>query len=373
MNDNQQTLLVVDDQPENLAILGEMLEPFYRVKVATGGRRAVQSAASEPRPDLILLDVMMPDMDGYEVLTRLRANPLTRDIPVIFVTARGAAEDEERGLEFGAADYITKPVKPAVVLARVHTQLENRRAKEWLKDQNAFLDAEVKRRMRENEIIQSVSLHALAILAETRDSDTGNHIHRTQSYVAALIRAVRNHPESFAQALQDDLDLIVKAAPLHDIGKVGIPDNILYKPGRFSPEEFEIMKRHSRIGGDAIALAMTRVKEGNPALSGSAGAALAFLEVARQIALWHHERWDGGGYPDQLRGEEIPLAARVMAIADVFDALISKRIYKPALPIDEAVEVIRADSGKHFDPFLTGIFLEIQAEFAEIAERFADV
>lgn len=372
MNKPLQTILVVDDLPENLEILGAVLGPYYQVKVATGGQRALRSALSEPRPDLILLDVMMPEMDGYTVLERLRENIVTRDIPVIFVTAKDSAVDEERGLELGAADYIAKPVKPAVVLARVHTQLENKRAKEWLKDQNAFLDAEVKRRMRDNELIQSASLHALAILAETRDSDTGNHLHRTQSYVEAMVRALQRHPETFGVFAEEDLGSIVKAAPLHDIGKVGIPDHILYKPGLFSTEEFEIMKRHSQIGSDAIAQAMQRVKDANPAIIGDGSPALAFLEVARQIARWHHERWDGSGYPDRLQGVAIPLAARIMAIADVFDALVSKRVYKEALPMGEAVNVIYADRGKHFDPLLTDLFLEIQAEFAEIAYRFAD-
>jgi len=373
MNIHLQTILLVDDQPENLEILGAVLSPYYQVKVATGGQRALRSALSEPRPDLILLDVMMPEMDGYSVLEHLRENIVTRDIPVIFVTAKDSAMDEERGLELGAADYIAKPVKPAVVLARVHTQLENKRAKEWLKDQNAFLDAEVKRRMRDNEVIQSASLHALAILAETRDSDTGNHIHRTQSYVEALVHAIRRCPETFGSQTEEELTSIVKAAPLHDIGKVGIPDSILYKPGRFSDAEFEIMKKHSQIGADAIAQAMQRVKDANPAIAGDGSPALAFLEVARQIARWHHERWDGGGYPDQLQGEEIPLAARLMAIADVFDALVSKRVYKAALPIDAAINIIQADSGRHFDPRLVDLFLEIQTEFAEIAYRFADV
>jgi len=372
MSDKTQTILIVDDQPENLAILGELLQPYYRVRVANGGERALAAAASEPRPDIILLDVMMPDMDGYTVLSRLRESIMTRDIPVIFVTAKDSIVDEERGLELGAADYIAKPVKPAVVLARVRTQLENRRAKEWLRDQNVFLEAEVKRRMRDNEMVRNASLHALAILAETRDSDTGNHLYRTQAYVEGLIRAMRLRPQHFGAVAEEHLEMIVKAAPLHDIGKVGIPDNILRKPGRFSTEEFDIMKAHSRIGGDAIALAMQRVKDASPTLNGGGNSALAFLDVARQIALWHHERWDGDGYPDNLKGDAIPLAARVMALADVFDALINKRVYKDPLPISEAVNVINSERGKHFDPQLTDLFVEIQADLAEIAHRLSD-
>ncbi|MFZ2309452.1 MAG: two-component system response regulator [Rhodoferax sp.] len=366
------TVLVVDDQPENLAILGELLETHYRVKVANSGQRALHAALSEPRPDLILLDVMMPDMDGYQLLARLQESPATRDIPVIFVTAKDRAEDEERGLELGAADYITKPIKPVVVLARVRTQLENKSAKDWLKDQNVFLESEVLRRMHDNELIQNASLHALATLAETRDADTGGHIFRTQSYVELLGGALRRHPRYQGQLSEEQLKMIVRAAPLHDIGKVGIPDQILRKPGKLTADEFEIMKTHSQIGGDAIALAMQRVRDADRSAYRSLGTPLAFLEVARQIARSHHERWDGSGYPDHAQGEAIPLAARIMALADVFDALTSARVYKKALPVAQAVADITAASGKHFDPFLVDTFLELQDDFARIAHDFAD-
>lgn len=363
------TLLVVDDQPENLAILGELLEAHYRVKIANSGQRALHAALSEPRPDLILLDVMMPEMDGYQLLARLKENPLTRDIPVIFVTAKDRAEDEERGLEMGAADYITKPIKPVVVLARVRIQLENKLAKDWLKDQNAFLESEVARRMHDNELIQNASLHALATLAETRDADTGSHIFRTQSYVELLAEAIRHHAHYQGQLSEEQLKMIVRAAPLHDIGKVGIPDHILRKPGPLTATEFEIIKTHCKIGGDAIALAMQRVKDADHSAYRSQGTPLAFMEVARQIARSHHERWDGSGYPDGLQGEAIPLAARIMAMADVFDAMTSKRVYKEAIPVAQAVANISAEKGRHFDPVLVESFLNLQREFALIAQK----
>lgn len=366
------TVLVVDDQAENLAILGELLENHYQVKVANSGEKALRTALSAPRPDLILLDVMMPEMDGYQVLARLKENPLTREIPIIFVTAKDGATDEEMGLELGAADYITKPIKPLVVLARVRTQLENKRAKDWLKDQNAFLESEVARRMHDNELTQNASLHALAILAETRDSDTGNHLYRTQAYVQILVEALRSHPRYHALLPDEQLKLIVRAAPLHDIGKVGIPDHILRKPGRFTPEEFEIMKTHSRIGADSIAAAMQRVRDADHSIYPNDGTPLAFLDVARQIARSHHERWDGNGYPDRLQGEAIPLAGRIMALADVFDALTSKRVYKESLAVDEAMDIIASEQGQHFDPSLVEVFLGLHSEFADIAHRFAD-
>lgn len=366
------TVLVVDDQPENLAILGDLLEPHYRVRVADSGERALRVAASEPKPDLILLDVMMPDLDGYAVLARLRGNPLTQDIPVIFVTGLDAATDEERGFSLGAADYIAKPVKPLVVLARVRTQLENKRAKECLSDQNKYLESEIVHRMHDNEIIQNASLTALAVLAEVRDPETGNHIYRTQGYVEVLGKALQARPELAGELTREQLGLLVKAAPLHDIGKVGIPDRVLLKPGRLTDDEFAIMRTHATIGSDAITLAMERVQAADSSIYRGDSTPLAFLEVARQIARSHHERWDGSGYPDGLAGRDIPLPARIMALADVFDALISRRVYKGPMPMEEATRIIVAEKGRHFDPAIVDIFLELQDQFQAIARRFSD-
>lgn len=383
------TILVVDDTPENLAVLGELLRPDYRVRVAPTGMRALQVAQSDPRPDLILLDVMMPEMDGYEVLRRLRAIPETEHIPVIFVTAMDGTNDEEHGFSLGAVDYITKPIKPAIVLARVRAQLELKEARDWLRDQNVFLEAEVDRRMHENQLIQDVSIRALAGLAETRDVETGNHIRRTQDYVEIIARHLRMH-QRFESHLHPTLvRMIVKSAPLHDIGKVGIPDHILLKPGRLTPDEFAIMKLHSRIGGDAIDIAMrgeltdqeyaaleAHFGPGRSAMEQAldeiAKIPLSFLAVAKDIALYHHEKWDGSGYPDGLSGGDIPLAARIMALSDVFDALTSQRVYKAPLPFEQSVEFIREGSGKHFDPDVVEAFLANLSAFRRISERYAD-
>jgi len=366
------TLLIVDDQPENLAVLGDLLEPHYRVIVATTGRRALQLAAAEPPPDLILLDVSMPEMDGYEVLTHLRHDPRTRDIPVIFVTTRDAELEEEHGLKLGAADYIAKPIRPAIVLARVLTQLENKQARDLLKNQNAWLAAEVDRRMHDNELIQDASVHALAVLAETRDSDTGNHLNRTQAYVRLLVEALSRHPAYAEQLAGDRTKSIVRAAPLHDIGKVGIPDHILRKPGKLSAEEFAIIQGHSRIGGEALDIAICRVMDADDSPLAGDNSCLAFLVTAAMIARWHHERWDGTGYPDRLAGEAIPLPARIMALADVYDALITPRIYKPPLAHTEAVEIIRAGRGTQFDPNLVQVFEGLHESFARIALQFRE-
>ncbi|QSA96650.1 two-component system response regulator [Methylococcus sp. EFPC2] len=355
------TILIVDDAPENLDVLSELLRPYYRVLAATSGKGCLNVARSQPKPDLILLDVMMPDMDGYSVLFRLRENPATRDIPVIFLTALADTEDEERGLEIGAADYIGKPIKPALVLARVRTQLEAKQARDWLKDQNAALEAEIVRRMAENDVVQLVSIRALARLAEIRDPETGNHILRTQGYVQRLATRLREHPR-FAATLNDRyIDLLTRSAPLHDIGKVGIPDHILLKPGPLTPAEWEIMKTHAQLGADAIEQAERDIEMN-----------LEFLTVAKEITRWHHEKWDGSGYPDGLAGNAIPVSARIMALADVFDALISQRVYKPALSPQQAREIVANGRGRHFDPDMVDAFLADFGAYCEIADRHRD-
>ena len=356
------TVLVVDDEPANLALLARVLQPHYRVRAANSGERALQAVLSSPRPDLILLDVMMPDMDGYTVLRRLRDNPLTRDIPAIFVTALGDENNEEHGFQLGAVDYIAKPIKSAIVLARVNTQLELKQARDRLAEQNIWLEAEVARRMDEIETIQDVGIHALAQLAETRDPETGHHIQRTQEYVGVLARRLRAHPR-FTSVMNDHfIQMVTKSAPLHDIGKVGIPDTILLKPGRLTPEETAIMQTHARIGAEAIEKAVRDT--GKPA---------DFLNLAIEIAHWHHERWDGGGYPDGLAGEAIPISARLMALADVFDALISRRIYKPAMSLNEAREVIQIGRGTQFDPAIVDAFLDCHEALSNIAEHFMHI
>ncbi|TSE23538.1 Cyclic di-GMP phosphodiesterase response regulator RpfG [Tepidimonas sediminis] len=355
------TVLVVDDTPQNLLLMTELLREHYHVRVANGGARALKLAATAPLPDLVLLDIMMPDLDGYEVLRRLKADPATRDIPVIFLTAKSEVEDETRGLELGAVDYITKPISPPIVLARVRNHLALKASADFLRDQSAFLRAEVERRTREVRAIQDVTVLALASMAETRDNETGNHILRTQRYVRALAEHLRTHPR-FAATLTDDyIELLYKSAPLHDIGKVGIPDRILLKPGPLTPEEFEIMKTHTTLGYQAIVRAERAL-----------GMELDFLRLAKEIALSHQEKWDGSGYPQGLRGEAIPLSARLMALADVYDALISQRVYKPPFTHEQACQIIAQGRGQHFDPDVADAFAHIHATFRAIAQRYQD-
>ncbi len=356
---NSVTILIVDDEPTNLSVLSQVLSDSYKVRAANSGVRALQVALSEPRPDLILLDVMMPQMDGYAVLTQLKKDPATQDIPVIFVTAMESVVDEEKGLGLGAVDYIMKPIRPAILLARVKAHLTIKQAADFLHDKNKYLETEIQRRMQESQVVQNVSIRALAHLAETRDTETGDHILRTQSYVKILAGHLQQFPR-FKNTLTDKYcDLVTRSAPLHDIGKVGIPDSVLLKPGKLTADEWAIMKTHAELGAQAIENAEQDVDQ-----------TVEFLTLAKEIARWHHERWDGKGYPDGLVGEQIPVSARLMALADVFDALISVRVYKPAMSFDEAREIILAERGKQFDSDITDTFLSRFDEFVEIAQKY---
>ena len=336
------------------------------------GERALHAVTIGTLPDVILLDVMMPDMDGYQVLQALQADAATRDIPVIFVTAMDSVEGETHGLALGAVDYITKPFNPDIVLARVRTHIELAKARERLHDENAWLEREVARRTNENALIRDLSLSALACLAEVRDIETGHHILRTQSFVELLAHHLAGHPDYRAALAGERLEIIVRSAPLHDIGKVGIPDSILLKPGRLTSAEFEIMKKHPVIGADAITRAMAQAANSRSGDGALPGGAFAFMETAREIALSHHEKWDGSGYPAGLQGRQIPVSARLMALADVFDALSSRRVYKEPLAPEDVTRIIVAERGRHFDPVIVDAFLELRPAFAEVAQRFAE-
>ena len=355
------TVLVVDDTPDNLTLITNLLKDRYRTKIATNGEKALKVAVTGTPPDLVLLDIMMPVMDGYEACRRLKADRKTSGIPVIFLTAKAEEADETLGFEAGAVDYITKPISPPILLARVETHLQLKAVRDFLVDKAVFLEEEVLKRTREVQMIQDVTIVAMASLAETRDNETGNHIRRTQNYVRVLAKQMQTHPR-FRDVLTDEtIELLYKSAPLHDIGKVGIPDRILLKPGKLTPEEFEIMKTHTTLGRDAILAAEARLDVSN-----------SFLSLAREIAYSHQEKWDGSGYPEGLSGDDIPVSARLMAVADVYDALISRRVYKAPLSHDDAVAVIVEGSGAHFDPDLVAGFVELESEFRAIAQQFSD-
>ena len=357
----KRTVLVVDDTPDNLALISGLLKDLYRVKVANSGEKALKIVRTAPPPDLILLDIMMPGQSGYDVCKELKSDPATRDIPVVFLTAMTSEEDEKRGLDLGAVDYITKPISPPIVLARVKTHLANKAAADFLRDQNVFLETEVARRTRELSAIQDVTILAMASLAETRDSDTGNHIRRTQFYVRAIAERLQDHPRFRRLLDRATIDLLFKSAPLHDIGKVGIPDRILLKPAKLDAEEYDVMKTHTTLGGDAIQAAEDRL-----------GMNVAFLSLAKEIAYSHQEKWDGTGYPEGLSGDDIPIPARLMAVADVYDALVSRRVYKEGMPHERAVQILVEGKGTHFDPDVVDAFVAIADEVREIGAKFRD-
>jgi putative two-component system response regulator len=359
------TILIVDDTPDNIMLLSRLLKDKYNTKVATNGTLALQIAQATPGLDLILLDVMMPGLDGYETCRRLKANPATAGIPVIFLTAKNQTEDEALGLALGAVDYITKPVNPAILFARVATQLTLLDARRQLQAHNENLEKLVQDRTAQLALMQEAIILAMASLAETRDS-TGaqagdGHLRRTQRYVRALAQHLRRHPRFAAELTDANIDLLYRSAPLHDIGKVGIPERILLKQGQLDREEFEVMKLHAVYGRDTIMLVEKHI-----------GGTNGFLMFAREIAHSHQEKWDGSGYPDHLAGEQIPLSARLMAVADVYDALISRRVYKPAFTHRQALDVMRKGRGTHFDPDVLDAFFEIEDQFAAIAGEFRD-
>ncbi len=354
-------VLAVDDDPNNLSVVGGLLQPIYEVRVATSGQRALELASKAPQPDLILLDIMMPHMDGHAVLAALKSDHLTRDIPVIFLTAMDASRDEEMGLKQGAVDYITKPLNPEVLLARVRTQLELKLARDQLADRNTWLEAEVARRMADNEAIQDASIRALARLAEIRDPETGNHILRTSQYVVTLARLLQKDPRFSSQLSDRSVVMLGKSAPLHDIGKVGIPDHILHKPGKLNDEEWAVMKTHAALGAQAIERAERDTEH-----------PVEFLAVAKTIARWHHENWDGSGYPDGLANDAIPLPAQLMKLADVFDALITRRVYKDAYQPQQVRQIMEEGRGTLFSPVLFDHFDTHFDAFVNIAERLRD-
>lgn len=376
MNEAAARILIVDDQPDNLLILEDLLGRHYTVHAACDGEEALTRLADGDRPDLMLLDVVMPGMDGFEVCRRVKAAPGLRDMPVLLLTSLDSAADEEYGLSLGADDFIHKPYSPPVVLARVNNHLKLARASRLLRDRNEDLERLVAERTREilrqseqlirskQEVIasQGATITALCSLTEVRDNETGGHIRRTQHYVRVLAERLRDHPR-FCHELNDEtIDMMFRSAPLHDVGKVAIPDAILLKQGKLTPAEWEIMKRHPTYGRDAIAQAELELGEHGG----------SFLRFAREIAHCHHEKWDGSGYPQGLAGDDIPISARLMAAADVYDALMSRRVYKEAYSHERAMEMIQTERGRHFDPDVVDALQGLAETCRDIARRYRD-
>ena len=367
------TIMVVDDESVNLSVLSKLLIQGNNVRAYKSGQAALKALNDDPRPDLILLDIMMPGLDGFATLSKMRENSRARDIPVIFITSLDSTADEDRGFRLGAVDYITKPFKPSTVLARVIAHLELKEARDRLKDQNRWLEAEVEKRLEEIRLVQTASLTALMRLAETRDENTGNHIRRTSKYVETLALEMKNNPKYADQMNDERIRSIVQASPLHDVGKIGITDQILRKPGKLTSEEFEVIKTHCEIGASALTSAKNEaLMRLSPEVKSTMASALLFLEDAEIIALNHHEKWDGTGYPAGKKQLQIPLSARLMALADVFDALTTARPYKIAWTMEEAASFILGQEGKAFDPDVVAAFKNRLDEFQQIMTDFAD-
>ncbi len=356
------TILVVDDGSDNLSLISDLLQSHYKtVEIAEDGKKALKIAQLSP-PDIILLDITLPKEDGYEICKQLKANPNTRDIPILFLVEKNELSDDDYVFEVGAEDYITKPISPATLLARVKTHLENKKLKAFPDSQSHLLESKIQERTTNLMVTQYAAIYAMGYLSGARENITGNHIWRNQHYVKALAEKLRDHPR-FSDFLNDDntIEMLFMTAPLHDIGNVGIPDRILLKPGRLTPEEFEIVKNHTHLGLNVI-LQTER----------DFGIEIPILKFAKEIIYSHHEKWDGTGYPEGLAGNNIPIPARIAAIADVYDALIRRLVYKPAVPHDKAVNIILEGRGTHFDPDMIDAFHEIHEDFQRIAYTYAD-
>lgn len=356
MSESRGRIMIVDDTPANLDVLSEILEvEGYEIVAFPAPELALAAALRKP-PELFLLDVMMPGMTGYELCDELKQHRETRDVPVVFLSALTSSEDKLQAFSVGGVDYVTKPFSAPEVLARVANHIRIHRLQAALEDQNRNLEELVSRKVAELTEAHLSVLVAVTRLAEFRDTDTGDHIGRTQTYCRILAEALHRDSPYAGQIDDQFIELIYHAAPLHDIGKVGVPDAILLKPGKLDHDEFETMKRHVEYGVAALDDILT----GNPGNR--------FIAMGRALTASHHEKWDGTGYPAGLAGSDIPLSGRIMAIADVYDALRSRRPYKEPFPHEKAAAIIRDGSESHFDPALVAAFMGVEEEFRRISE-----
>lgn len=357
--DRQNTIMIVDDTNINIVILVDALKEEYRLIVAINGPKAIEMLKDQT-PDLILLDIMMPEMNGYEVLNKIKQIPTLEHIPVILLSAITDCDFKTKGFSLGAVDYITKPFEIIEVKARVKTQLKLEEVRLILENQNLILEEKVKERTELLERTNFAAIYCLAALAETRDPDTGEHIKRTQKYIRELALELQGKDKYKEILTNEYINLLYKSAPLHDIGKVGVKDSILLKAGKLTTEEFEEMKKHTIYGEHSLTVGINELGEDS------------FLTIAREIALTHHEKWDGTGYPSGLSKKEIPISGRLMALSDVYDALVSKRVYKDALTHEQAKRIILEGKKSHFDPEIVDAFIKRENEFIKIMEECKD-
>ena len=361
MESKRKKIYIVDDVQSNLIMGRNLLKPFYDVYPAPSAATLFE-ILEKAIPDLVLLDVDMPEMNGYQAIQIMKADPRFKDIPVIFLTARDDETSEMEGFDLGAADYITKPFSGPLLLRRISNLLLIEKQKRDLKDYADNLEIKVQEKTAEVTNLQNAILSTVADLVEFRDKSTGGHITRTQRYLKELVEELVNsndYSDEYADELKKwNIDFFLTSAQLHDVGKIAITDLILNKPDKLDPEEFEIMKTHVMVGVEATEKIMKETTEH------------VFLHHALQIAGAHHEKWDGSGYPAGISGRDIPLEGRLMAIADVYDALVTERSYKKAFPHKEACEIIEKGAGSHFDPVLIEIFKKVEDKFEQIKKEF---
>lgn len=346
------TILIIDDTEENIDVLVDLLCQDYKLLVALDGQRGLELAEMN-KPDLILLDVMMPGINGYEVCKILQSKEEMKHIPIIFLTALSDDKDEAFGISIGAMDYIRKPFNPVIVYSRIKNYI-------MVKNYQNKLEQMVLDRTEQVERTKDTIIKSMGVMAEFRDPETGAHIKRTQHYLLELSNYLKSNKNYSDYLTEKTIEAMFKSAPLHDVGKVGVPDHILLKPGPLTDEEFTIMKEHALYGKMAI----DKIREDLPNEY--------FIDFAHDIAYTHHEKWDGSGYPEGLKGNEIPISGRIMALADVYDALISERVYKPAFSHEEAKLIIVKGRGQHFDPNVVDAFLALEDRFIDIAKHYND-
>lgn len=365
--DDRSRILIVDDNEMNRDLLVRRLERMgYEALTANDGQSALDTLDSH-RVDLVLLDIMMPRLDGYQVLERMKADEYLADLPVIMITAVDELDSAVKCIEMGADDYLTKPFNAVLLGARINASLEKRhlrkqeqKQKKQIEDLNLFLSARIRQQVSEIASAQIGAIFAMSKLAESRDPETGEHLERMREYCRLIARDMANLPGYFSTIDKTFIENIYSASPLHDIGKVGVPDAILTKPGKLTDQEWVVMRTHPIIGAETLR-EVDREHPGN-----------AFIQTGIEIAEAHHEKWDGSGYPYGLAGRKIPLSARILALGDVYDALTSKRCYKEAMSHDKAVDIIREGDGKHFDPDVVSSFMNINEEFIQVRKFFQD-
>jgi putative two-component system response regulator len=368
----KKTVVIIDDENINLTLISGLLSDVYHVVEFSKGDDFLNHKF-EDNPSLILLDIIMPIKDGFQVIKEIKNNEIYADVPVIFLTAKSDSSDEKLGIELGAVDYVTKPFSFEVLKLRINNHIKLIENNLQLKKLNYLLNYEVKKRVNDFKLIQDVSLGIITQILDQKDTETTHHIYRTLNYVNLIAKSLSNFKKYNQVLTQEYIEILTKASMLHDIGKVAVPDHILLKSGKLADFEFEIVKEHVKHGKESIDKAIKFISNQEGILEDVSEETIKFFEVAKDIAYYHHERYDGKGYLEGLQKEDIPLSARIMAVADVFDALISNKVYKSAWTIEQAFEFIESEKGRLFDPVIVNAFIKVKEDIMFIHKKYEEV